>query len=127
MDGGKKELISEEKLNTTQVNTSTNSIPGFDAASKVRKPVDTNLNPLIRCNSKPIQYGDTSINSICTDNPAWSPGDCLFLGNYEGKFIRKKCITSSLVIVSIFQKRNYLSHVLGPSTNKRSQDQKDYC
>ena len=103
MDGGKKELISEEKLKTTLVNTSTNSIPGFDAASKVRKPVDTNLNPLIRCNSKPIQYGDTSIDSICTDNPAWSPGDCLLLGKYEGKFIRKKCITSSPVIFSIFQ------------------------
>ena len=98
----KKELISEEKLKPTLVNTSRNSIPGFYAASKVRKSLDTNLSPLISCNSKPIQYGDTSIDSIRTDNPAWSPGDCLFLANYEGKFIRKKFITSTPVIVEIF-------------------------
>ena len=99
---GEKVQISDDKLKTTDVHSARNIVPGLYAASKVRKPVDTNLIPLISCYSKPIQYGDTSIVSVCTDNPAWSPGDCLFLSRYEGKFLRKKSLTSSLVITSIF-------------------------
>ena len=98
---GKKVLISDSKSNTTEGHTDKNSIPGFFAAAQVRKPVDTNLSPFIGCNSNPLQYGDASIASVSTDNPAWSPGDCQFLSNYEGKFIRKKTITSSPVIASV--------------------------
>ena len=97
----KKVLISDSKSNTTEGHTDKNSIPGFFAAAQVRKPVDINLSPFIGCNSNPLQYGDTSIASVSTDNPAWSPGDCQFLSNYEGKFIRKKTITSSPVIASV--------------------------
>ena len=106
---GQKVLISDSKPNTTEGHTDRDPIPGFYATSQVRKPVDTNLSPFIGCNSKPIQYGDTSLASVSTDNPAWSPGDCLFLSKYEGKFIRKKDITSSLVIVSIFNKKFLIS------------------
>ena len=98
---GKKVLISECQSNTAEGHTDRNSIPGFFAAALVRKPVDTNLSPFIGCNSKSIQYGDTSIASVSSANPAWSPGDCQFLSNYEGKFIRKKTITSSPVIASV--------------------------
>ena len=100
---GEKVLISNDKLKTPQVHAARNDIPGLYAASKVRKSVDTNLSPFQSYNSKPIQYGDTSIDSICTDNQEWSPGDCLFLSKYEGKFIRKKSVTSSPVIVNNFQ------------------------
>ena len=100
---GQKVLISDSQPNTTEGHTDRDPIPGFYAASQVRKPVDTNLSPFIGCNSKPIQYGDTSLASVSTDNPAWSPGDCMFLSKYEGKFIRKKDITSSPVIVNYFQ------------------------
>ena len=106
---GEKVQISDDKLKTTDVHSARNIVPGLYAASKVRKPVDTNLSPFICCNSNPIQYGDTSLASVSTDNPAWSPGDCLFLSKYEGKFIRKKDITSSLVIVSIFNKKFLIS------------------
>ena len=98
---GKKVLISDSKSNTTEGHTDRDPIPGFYATSQVRKPVDTNLSPFICCNSNPIQYGDTSLASVSTDNPAWSPGDCQFLSNYEGKFIRKKTISSSPVIASV--------------------------
>ena len=100
---GTKVLNSDCKSYTTEGHTDRNSIPGFFAASQVRKPFDTNLSPFIGFNSKPIQYGDTSIASVSTDNPAWSPGNCLILSNYEGKFIRKKTITSSPVIVCVLK------------------------
>ena len=72
-------------------------LPGFSPISKMRKADDTNLAPFHICNSKTIQYGDTSIPSICTDDPKWSAGECKFLSKYEGRFRRKPYIMSSKV------------------------------
>ena len=78
-------------------NPNKHCIPGFNINLQERKPFDKNLSPFISCNSKAIQYGDTSIASTSTNNPAWSPGDCLFLSNYEGQFKRKQSIMTSPV------------------------------
>ena len=72
-------------------------IPGFNATSQENKPFDKNLSPFISSNSKPIQYGDTSVASTSTDNPEWSPGDCLMPSNYEGRFKRTQSIINSPV------------------------------
>ena len=75
-----------------------NSIPGLNTACEEMKPYDNNLSPLQIENLKPIQYGDTSIASTCTDNPVWSPGQCLDISKYEGIFIKKKISMNSKVV-----------------------------
>ena len=60
------------------------SIPGFDPFAKIVPPNDDNLGPLISHPS--IQYGQTNLISIATDNPLWSPGACLNLHKYYGIF-----------------------------------------
>ena len=72
-------------------------LPGFSPISKMRKADDTNLAPFHICNSKTIQYGDTSIPSIYTDDPKWSAGESKFLSKYEGRFRRNPYIMSSKV------------------------------
>ena len=73
-------------------------IPGLNIDSKVKKASDKNLSPLLISNSKPLQYGDTSFTSISTDHPAWTPGECLLLAKYEGRFREKKNILTRQVI-----------------------------
>ena len=73
-------------------------LPGLNIASKVKKARDDNLSPFLTSNSKPLQYGDNSFTSTCTDHPAWTPGECPLLGKYEGRFRRKEKILSRPVI-----------------------------
>ena len=79
-----------------------NSIPGLNKACQERKPNDNNLSPLQIGKLKSIQYGDTSIASICTDDPAWLPGQCLDVSQYEGIFKKKQNILNSRVIMKFF-------------------------
>ena len=89
---------SDEKNH--EKHASKSSIPGFSTTSEEKKPSDKNLNPFQICDLRPIQYGDTSIASTSTDNPAWSPGECLNIGKYEGRFRKKQYAISSQVILS---------------------------
>ena len=73
------------------------NIPGFHKDSKRRQPKEKNLPPLYTPSIKTLQYGDTSLNSICTDNPAWSSGECLNISKYEGKFLVKRDMSSKKV------------------------------
>ena len=82
------------------------SIPGLNKACEERKPYDNNLSPLQIGKLKAIQYGDTSIDSTSTDDPAWSPGQCLDITKYEGIFKKKQSIMNSKVIV-IFRTINF--------------------
>ena len=72
-------------------------LPGFSSASVIKEPIDSNLSPFLANNVKPIQYGDTSIASICTDDPLWSAGKCLFLSQYEGRYRKRKIINTTMV------------------------------
>ena len=72
-------------------------LPGFSPKSKIRKADDRNLSPFHICNSRTIQYGDTSIISVFTDDPSWSAGECKSLSKYEGRFRRKPYIMISKV------------------------------
>ena len=72
-------------------------LPGFSPTSKIMKAYDSNLAPFHICTLKTIQYGDTSIPSICTDDPKWSAGECIFQSKYEGRFRKKPYIISSKV------------------------------
>ena len=74
------------------------NIPGFHAESKRKKAEDKNLQPLDTPSSKSLQYGDTSLNSISTDDPVWSHGVCLNISKYEGKFLVKGGMSSKKVI-----------------------------
>ena len=65
------------------------TIPGLSLTAKEKTPSDENLSPLQICDLNPIQYGDTSIASTSTESPVWSPGECLDIGKYEGRFIKK--------------------------------------
>ena len=116
---GQKVLISDSQPNTTEGHTDRDPIPGFYAASQVRKPVDTNLSPFICCNSNPIQYGDTSLASVSTDNPAWSPGDCQFLSKYEGKFKRNKLTMTSQVNSSILNANIVILYFRTPNEQEK--------
>ena len=58
--------------------------------AKETKLKDNNLIPLSNNFSKVIQYGDTSISSVHTDDQRWSPGGCLNLSLYGGRFLIKK-------------------------------------
>ena len=66
------------------------AIPGLLLDAKKTKLTDNNLIPLSNSFSKTIQYGDTSILSVHTDDPRWSPGECLNLSWYGGRFLIKK-------------------------------------
>lgn len=87
-------LLSDPK--TIQVDVKP-ILPGLNTTLKVRK-ADNNLSPFLTSKSKLLQYGDTSIESISTDNPMWSPGYCPLLSKYEGRFRRKNGIVCSKVI-----------------------------
>ena len=99
-------------------------IPGFNTTSTERKPFDKHLSPFISSTSKTIQYGDTSIASVSTDNPAWSPGDSLFLHNYEGKFRRKKSIMNSPVFFNILNNVLTLNFRIQSDQEKPKQEKK---
>ena len=95
---GRKSNNSDEKNHCPEKHAAKSSMPGFSATSEEKKPSDKNLNPFQICNLRPIQYGDTSISSTSTEDPAWSPGDCLNIYKYEGRFIKKiYCVTSQVI------------------------------
>ena len=89
-------FISDPKSNHVAVKP---ILPGLNTTSTVKKASDNNLSPFLTSKSKLLQYGDTSVESICTDNPMWSPGNCPFLSKYEGRFRRKNGIVCSKVII----------------------------
>ena len=89
---------SEEKLHPTEAHSFKSSIPGLSKTSQEMKPTDNNLSPFQICNLKPIQYGDTLITSISTEDPRWSPGKCLNISKYQGIFRKNKCLMNSKVI-----------------------------
>ena len=89
-------LISDPESNHVAVKP---ILPGLYPTSKVKKASDNNLSPFLTSKSKLLQYGDTSVESMCTDDPMWSPGYCLFLSKYEGRFRRKNGIGCSKVII----------------------------
>ena len=89
---------SGEKRHSTNNHAAESSIPGFSKTSEEKNPSDQNLSPFQICGLRPIQYGDTSISSTSTEDPAWSPGDCLNIYKYEGRFIKKiYCVTSQVI------------------------------
>ena len=98
-----RDLVSTEKTKLKAPLFAKPIIPGFCQDSEVKIPVDNNLSPFIVLDSKTMQYGNTFLESVCTDDPAWSPGECLSLGKYEGRFRRKKSIECSLVFSVIFK------------------------
>ena len=83
------------------------SIPGLCTTSKEKHPSDKNLSPFQICDLKPIQYGDTSIASTSTENPAWSPGECLNNGKYDGRFRKKQYYETSQVIHNILNTKAF--------------------
>ena len=87
-------------------------LPGFCPTSTTRKADDSNLSPFDISNPKTIQYGDTSIMSISTDDPRWSAGECKFLYKYEGQFRRQLHIMNSKVKFD-FCSYNLICHLLG--------------
>ena len=95
-------------------------LPGFFPTSKIRKANDSNLSPFHICNSKTIQYGDTSLPSICTDDPKWSAGECKLLSKYEGRFMRKPYLMSSKVKIYCFEYYYLSCHLLGSKKDKRN-------
>ena len=90
---------SDEKKHCTDNHTAKSSIPGLSKTSEEKNPSDRNLSPFQFCGLRPIQYGDTSIVSTSTDNPAWSPGECLNIGKYEGRFRENRYTLNSQVIL----------------------------
>ena len=66
-----------EKVNIDHSFRSENTIPRLDPRAKVKSTDDANLPPLIRMDTKSLQYGDTSITSLSTDHPDWAAGRCL--------------------------------------------------
>merc|ERR1712208_190669 len=81
--------------NNTIVNEVKSTLPGLSTASEVKKPIDSNLSPFLIAKSNLIQYGDTSLHTLPTDDPRWSPGECPNLTKYLGQFrIRSdKCVS----------------------------------
>ena len=99
MVGGGKGHHFDEKLHLTEAHSAKNSIPGLSTTSQEKKPTDNNLSPFQISNLKPIQYGETLITSISTEDPRWSPGKCLYISRYEGRFRKKNCLINSKVIL----------------------------
>ena len=89
---------SDEKKHLAENHAVKSLIPGLSTSSEEKSPTDSNLSPFQICNSKSIQYGDTSILSTSTENPEWSPGECLNIFKYEGRFIKKQCNVTNQVI-----------------------------
>ena len=58
-------LISDPKSNHVAVKP---ILPGLNTTSTVKKASDNNLSPFLTSKSELLQYGDTSVESICTDN-----------------------------------------------------------
>ena len=94
-------LTLDQKPGTSENQPVTHLLPGYSETAQINKPVDNNLSPFMNCNSKPIQHGNSSFPSVCTDSPLWSPGQCLFFSSYEGKFRRKQSKLNSPVILCI--------------------------
>ena len=65
-------------------------MPGLNSDAKKKILTDMNLLPFSHNSPKTVQYGDTSIYSIHTNHPSWSPGACKNLEKYEGRFIRRE-------------------------------------
>ena len=101
MVGNEHIVDIDDKSETNYVHVVKHPIPGFCEYSQIRKTTDDNLSPFMSYNSIPIQSGDTPNVLTSTDNPAWFPGECPFLANYEGKFKRKKYTSCSPVIFSV--------------------------
>ena len=75
-------------------------IPGLVFDANKTKLTDKNLIPLMNNFSKVIQYGDTSLFSIHTDDPRWAPGGSLNLSQYAGRFLmKKKCLKTQKVFI----------------------------
>ena len=85
------------------------NIPGFHADSKRKQAEDKNLQPFYTPSSKALQYGDTSLNSISTDDTVWSHGECLNISKYEGKFLVKRGMSSKKVIEKTRIQNHYSS------------------
>ena len=85
------------------------NIPGFQADSKRKQAKDKNLPPLYTPSSKALQYGDTSLNSISTDDLVWSHGVCLNISKFEGKFLVKRVMSSKKVIEKTRIQNHYSS------------------
>ena len=99
MVGVGKDHQSDEKLDPTEAYSVKSLIPGLSSTSQQKKLTDNNLSPFQISNLKPIQYGNTLITSISTEDPRWSPGKCLDISRYEGRFRKKKCLMNSKVIL----------------------------
>ena len=69
-------------------------VPGLNKDSEEKPSNDENLIPLSKSSTKCLQYGDTSLISVCTDDGLWAPGVCLNLEKYEGRF-RIKLLNST--------------------------------
>ena len=76
------------------VENSKTLVPGLTIDSEEKPPNDENLIPLSKISTKCLQYGDTSLISVCTDDRLWVPGVCLNLEKYEGRF-RIKLLNST--------------------------------
>ena len=76
---------------------------------KRKKAEEKNLQPLDTPSSKALQYGDTSLNSISTDDTVWSHGVCLNISKYEGKFLVKRGMSSKKVIEKTRIQNHYSS------------------
>ena len=82
------ELLSHK--NSGRLCSEKSVIPGLVFDTKQTKLTDRNLIPLRNNYPKVIQYGDTSLFSVHTDDPRWAPGGCLNLSQYVGRFLMKK-------------------------------------
>ena len=89
-------LISDPKSNNVAMKP---ILPGLNPTSKVKKASDNNLSPFLTSKSKLLQYGDTSVEPTCTDDPMWSPGYCPLISKYEGRFRGKSGNVCSKVIL----------------------------
>ena len=95
--------VEKKQCTNTEIHAVKISIPGLSITAKEANPSDENLSPFQICDLKPTQYGDTSITSTSTENPAWSPGKCLNIGKYEGRF-RKKQYSATSQVISYYSK-----------------------
>ena len=90
----------------------------------MKKTTDDKLSPFMSYNSIPIKSGDMPNVSTFTGNLAWFPGECPFIGKFEGKFKRKRNMLCSQVCFSAgFDEIQNL--FLGSQTNERSKDKKE--
>ena len=88
-----------KKVNRTNIKLDKACVmkPGLNCDAKRKILNDKNLMPFSLNSPKTIQYGDTSLYSMHTDHPSWSPGVCVNLEKYEGRFIRRVSETTQQV------------------------------